>query len=111
VCDHWGWSWPSDLGVRGALVATIMQFEDHLIVAISISLNHDGYRAHRRCGLGCAGLVLNTTLGMGTAYVAIVSLYVLSNPAERSAIVAPWKRTRSMNVVRCRAAALAAAQT
>jgi MFS family permease len=64
---------PSDLGVRGALVATIMP-HDLLVGAISISrTTMDTARiAGALCGAG-----LFTALGMGPAYVAIVGLYIV----------------------------------
>src|SRR6195256_532961 len=65
---------PSDLGVRGALVATIMP-HGQLIGAISISRTTMD-TARLAGGLGGAGLF--AALGMGPAYVAIVSLYIAS---------------------------------
>src|SRR5258705_2444255 len=65
---------PSDLGVRGALVATVMP-HDQLIGAISIS--RTTMDTARIVGaLSGAGLL--ATIGMGPAYVAIVSLYDVS---------------------------------
>jgi len=65
---------PSDLGVRGALVATIMP-SDQLIGAISISRTT---MDTARIAGALSGAGLFASLGMGQAYVAIVSLYVLS---------------------------------
>jgi MFS family permease len=56
---------PSDLGVRGALVANTIPFE-HLTTAMSVS----------RTTMDTAGLF--ATVGMGRAYIAIVCLYVLA---------------------------------
>jgi MFS family permease len=65
---------PSDLGVRGALVATIMP-HDQLIGAISLSRTTMD-TARITGALSGAGLF--AALGMGPAYVAIVSLYIVS---------------------------------
>jgi predicted MFS family arabinose efflux permease len=65
---------PSDLGVRGALVATIMP-HDQLIGAISISRTT---MDTARIAGALSGAGLFAALGMGPAYVAIVSLYVAS---------------------------------
>jgi predicted MFS family arabinose efflux permease len=65
---------PSDLGVRGALVATIMPHEQ-LIGAISISRTT---MDTARIAGALSGAGLFASLGMGPAYVAIVSLYVLA---------------------------------
>ena len=65
---------PSDLGVRGALVATIMP-SDQLIGAISISRTTMD-TARIAGALSGAGLL--AALGMGPAYMAIVSLYAAS---------------------------------
>src|ERR1700681_665804 len=65
---------PSDLGVRGALVANIMP-HDQLIGAISIS--RTTIDTARFAG-ALSGAALFAALGMGPAYVAIVSLYVVS---------------------------------
>jgi MFS family permease len=64
----------SDLGVRGALVATIMP-SDQLIGAISISRTT---MDTARIAGALSGAGLFASLGMGPAYVAIVSLYILS---------------------------------
>ena len=65
---------PSDLGVRGALVATIMP-HDLLIGAISVSRTT---MDTARIAGALSGAGLFAALGMGPAYVAIVSLYILS---------------------------------
>jgi MFS family permease len=65
---------PSDLGVRGALVADIMP-RDQLIGAISISRTT---MDTARIAGALSGAGLFAALGMGPAYVAIVSLYVVS---------------------------------
>ena len=65
---------PSDLGVRGALVATIMP-HDQLIGAISISRTT---MDTARIAGALSGAGLFAALGMGPAYVAIVSLYIAS---------------------------------
>jgi MFS family permease len=65
---------PSDLGVRGALVATIMP-PDQLIGAISVSRTTMD-TARIAGALSGAGLL--AALGIGPAYMAIVSLYAIS---------------------------------
>jgi MFS family permease len=75
---------PSDLGVRGALVATIMP-HDHLIGAISISRTTMD-TARITGALSGAGLF--ASLGMGPAYVAIVCLYLVAT-ALTLCVVAP----------------------
>jgi predicted MFS family arabinose efflux permease len=65
---------PSDLGVRGALVATIMP-HDQLIGAISISRTT---MDTARIAGALSGAGLFASLGMGPAYVAIVSLYIIA---------------------------------
>jgi MFS family permease len=65
---------PSDLGVRGALVATIMP-SDQLIGAISISRTT---MDTARIAGALSGAGLFAALGMGPAYMAIVTLYVVS---------------------------------
>jgi MFS family permease len=65
---------PSDLGVRGALVANIMP-HDQLIGAISISRTT---MDTARIAGALSGAGLFASLGMGPAYVAIVGLYVAS---------------------------------
>jgi MFS family permease len=65
---------PSDLGVRGALVATIMP-HDLLIGAISVSRTT---MDTARIAGALSGAGLFAALGMGPAYAAIVSLYILA---------------------------------
>jgi predicted MFS family arabinose efflux permease len=77
---------PSDLGVRGALVATIMP-HDQLIGAISLSRTT---MDTARIAGALSGAGLFAALGMGPAYVAIVSLYVVSTLLTLC-IVAPSK--------------------
>ena len=77
---------PSDLGVRGALVATIMP-SDQLIGAISISRTT---MDTARIAGALSGAGLFASLGMGPAYVAIVSLYVISTLLTLR-VVAPSK--------------------
>src|SRR3984893_5228475 len=77
---------PSDLGVRGALVATIIP-SDQLIGAISVS--RTTMDAARIAG-ALSGAGLFASLGMGPAYVAIVSLYIVST-ALTLCVVAPGK--------------------
>ncbi|MFZ2156614.1 MAG: MFS transporter [Bradyrhizobium sp.] len=77
---------PSDLGVRGALVATIMP-HDQLIGAISISRTTMD-TAKFAGALSGAGLF--AALGMGPAYVAIVTLYIASTLLTLC-VVAPSK--------------------
>jgi len=63
---------PSDLGVRGALVATIMP-HDLLIGAISVSRTT---MDTARIAGALSGAGLFAALGMGPAYMAIVCLYI-----------------------------------
>jgi MFS family permease len=77
---------PSDLGVRGALVATIMP-SDQLIGAISISRTT---MDTARIGGALSGAGLLAALGMGPAYMAIVGLYAASTVLTLC-IVAPSK--------------------
>jgi predicted MFS family arabinose efflux permease len=77
---------PSDLGVRGALVATIMPHHQ-LIGAISISRTT---MDTARIAGALSGAGLFAALGMGPAYVAIVSLYVVSTLLTLG-VVAPSK--------------------
>jgi len=65
---------PSDLGVRGALVATIMP-SNQLIGAISVSRTTMD-TARIAGALSGAGLL--AALGVGPAYMAIVGLYAIS---------------------------------
>ena len=69
---------PSDLGVRGALVATIMP-HDQLIGAISMSRTT---MDTARIAGALSGAGLFAALGMGPAYMAIVSLYVVCDAAD-----------------------------
>src|SRR6202008_643873 len=77
---------PSDLGVRGALVATIMP-HDQLIGAISVSRTT---MDTARIAGALSGAGLFAALGMGPAYMAIVSLYV-GAPLLTLCVVAPSK--------------------
>ena len=77
---------PSDLGVRAALVATIMP-HDRLIGAISISRTT---MDTARIAGALSGAGLFAALGMGPAYVAIVSLYLVSTLLTLG-VVAPRK--------------------
>jgi predicted MFS family arabinose efflux permease len=77
---------PSDLGVRGALVATIMPPEQ-LIGAISVSRTT---MDTARIAGALSGAGLFASLGMGQAYVAIVGLYVVSTLLTLC-VVAPSK--------------------
>jgi MFS family permease len=76
----------SDIGVRGALVADIMP-SDQLVGAISISR---ATTDTARIAGALSGATLFAALGMGPAYVAIVSLYVLSTLLTLC-VVAPSK--------------------
>jgi hypothetical protein len=77
---------PSDLGVRGALVATIMP-HDQLIGAISLSRTT---MDTARIAGALSGAGLFAALGMGPAYIAIASLYVVSTLLTLC-VVAPSK--------------------
>ncbi len=77
---------PSDLGVRGALVANIMP-SGLLIGAISVSRTT---MDTARIAGALSGAGLFAALGMGPAYVAIVGLYVASALLTFS-VVAPAK--------------------
>jgi MFS family permease len=77
---------PSDLGVRSALVATIMP-HDQLIGAISVSRTTTD-TARIFGALSGAGLF--AALGMGPAYMAIVGLY-LASTLLTLCVVAPAK--------------------
>jgi MFS family permease len=77
---------PSDLGVRGALVATIMPHEQ-LIGAISVSRTT---MDTARIAGALSGAGLFAALGMGPAYMAIVSLYVVATLLTLC-VVAPSK--------------------
>jgi len=65
---------PSDLGVRGALVADIMP-RDRLVGAISISRTT---MDTARIAGALSGAGLFASLGIGPAYVVIVSLYAIA---------------------------------
>jgi predicted MFS family arabinose efflux permease len=78
---------PSDLGVRGALVATIMP-HDQLIGAISISRTT---MDTARIAGALSGAGLFAALGMGPAYIAIVTLYIAAT-ALTLCVVAPARR-------------------
>src|SRR5882757_4347232 len=77
---------PSDLGVRGALVATIMP-HDQLIGAISLSRTT---MDTARIAGALSGAGLFAALGMGPAYMAIASLYVVATLLTLC-VVAPSK--------------------
>src|SRR3954464_101631 len=77
---------PSDLGVRGALVATIMPHHQ-LIGAISISRTTMDIA---RIAGALSGAGLFAALGMGPAYAAIVCLY-LASTLLTLCVVAPSK--------------------
>jgi MFS family permease len=76
---------PSDLGVRSALVATIMP-SGQLIGAISIS--RTTIDTARIAG-ALSGAGLFAALGMGPAYAAIVSLYVVSTVLTLCVVAPP----------------------
>jgi predicted MFS family arabinose efflux permease len=78
---------PSDLGVRGALVAAIMP-SDQLVGAISVSRTT---MDTARIAGALSGAGLFAALGMGPAYIAIVSLY-LASTLLTFCVVAPSKR-------------------
>jgi predicted MFS family arabinose efflux permease len=77
---------PSDLGVRAALVTTIMP-HDRLIGAISISRTT---MDTARIAGALSGAGLFAALGMGPAYTAIVSLYLVSTLLTLG-VIAPRK--------------------
>jgi len=77
---------PSDLGVRGALVATIMP-SGQLIGAISLSRTT---MDTARIAGALSGAGLFAALGMGPAYMSIVGLYVVSTLLTLC-VVAPSK--------------------
>ena len=85
---------PSDLGVRGALVATIMP-HDQLIGSIAVSRTTMDL-ARIAGGLSGAGLFAGS--GLGPAYVVIVSLYVIST-ALTLCVVVPAERRPSAESV------------
>lgn len=95
---------PSDLGVRGALVAATMPPE-HLVSAMSVSRTT---MDSARIAGALTGAGMFAALGMGPAYMMIVSLYITSTiltlcispkaekaaPAEIDAAIArpsPWR--------------------
>lgn len=84
---------PSDLGVRGALVATIMP-HDQLIGALSIS--RTTMDTARMAG-ALSGAGLFALLGMGPAYVAIFTIYSVSTLLTLC-IVAPAKPHPTENI-------------
>lgn len=63
---------PSDLGVRGALVASTMPHE-HLIAAMSVSRTT---MDSARIAGALTGAAMFAALGMGPAYIVIAALYV-----------------------------------
>src|SRR5882762_2396953 len=77
---------PSDLGVRGALVATVMP-HDLLIGAISVSRTT---MDTARIAGALSGAGLFAALGIGPAYAAIVCLYVAATVLTLG-VVAPSK--------------------
>jgi len=77
---------PSDLGVRSALVATIMP-PDQLIGAISLSRTT---MDTARIAGALSGAGLFAALGMGPAYMAIASLYIVATLLTLC-VVAPSK--------------------
>jgi hypothetical protein len=77
---------PSDLGVRGALVATIMP-HDQLIGAISVSRTT---MDTARIAGALSGAGLFASLGIGPAYMVILSLYFVSTVLTLC-VVAPAK--------------------
>jgi MFS family permease len=79
---------PSDLGVRGALVATIMP-HDRLIGSIAVSRTTMDL-ARIAGALSGAGLFAGS--GLGPAYVVIVSLYVISTALTLCVIVPAERR-------------------
>lgn len=76
---------PSDLGVRGALVANIMP-PDQLVGAISISRTT---MDTARIAGALSGAGLFAALGIGPAYVAIVSLYLVSTILTLCVVLPP----------------------
>jgi predicted MFS family arabinose efflux permease len=65
---------PSDLGVRGALVASTMPHE-HLVAAMSVSRTT---MDSARIAGALTGAAMFAALGMGPAYMVIAGLYVVS---------------------------------
>jgi MFS family permease len=82
---------PSDIGVRGALVATIMP-HDQLIGSIAVSRTTMDL-ARIAGALSGAGLFAGS--GLGPAYVVIVSLYVISTALTLCVVVPAERRPTS----------------
>jgi MFS family permease len=82
---------PSDIGVRGALVATIMP-HDQLIGSIAVSRTTMDL-ARIAGALSGAGLFAGS--GLGPAYVVIVSLYVISTALTLCVVVPAERRPAS----------------
>jgi MFS family permease len=80
---------PSDLGVRGALVATIMP-HDQLISSIAVSRTTMDL-ARIAGALSGAGLFAGG--GLGSAYVVIVSLYVIATVLTLCVVMPAKRRT------------------
>jgi MFS family permease len=85
---------PSDLGVRGALVADIMP-QDLMIGAISVSRTT---MDTARIAGALTGTGLFAVLGIGPAYVAIVGLYLLATVLSLC-VVAPAKSHVAVHAV------------
>jgi predicted MFS family arabinose efflux permease len=77
---------PSDLGVRGALVANIMPH--HLLIG-AISVSRTTMDSARIAG-ALSGAGLFAALGIGPAYIAVVGLYLLATVLTLC-VVAPAK--------------------
>ena len=77
---------PSDLGVRGALVANIMPH--HLLIG-AISVSRTAMDSARIAG-ALSGAGLFAALGIGPAYIAVVGLYLLATVLTLC-VVAPAK--------------------
>jgi MFS family permease len=82
---------PSDIGVRGALVATIMP-HDQLIGSIAVSRTTMDL-ARIAGALSGAGLFAGS--GLGPAYVVIVSLYLISTALTLCVVVPAERRPTS----------------
>lgn len=78
---------PSDLGVRGALVATIMP-HDQLIGSIAVSRTTMDLA---RIAGALSGAGLFAGVGLGAAYVVIVSLYVIATVLTLCVVVPPHR--------------------
>jgi hypothetical protein len=85
---------PSDLGVRGALVADIMP-QDLMIGAISVSRTT---MDTARIAGALTGTGLFAVLGIGPAYVAIVGLYLIATVLSLC-VVAPAKSHATVHAV------------